>query len=273
MTAAHPLDALSTVADATAYFARWRSWSDDVRAHTLHARDLQYGPGGDETLDLLVPHTGAPLVVFFHGGYWRRLHKDDFTFVAGGLAPHGVATAIVNYSLAPTVTLETIVDQAQRAVAWLRANASEHGFDPSRIVVAGHSAGGQLAAMCAVDAPVFGLVTLSGLHDLRPLVDSFANEWLGLDQARAAALSPLLAAPAEPVAIYASAGAFESEGFKEQGRDFTAAWEARGCEAAYADSEGDNHFTIVDRLRDEKDPLVQRIVQLALARRRKPARV
>lgn len=273
MTAAHPLDALATVSDAGPYFERWRSWSDDVRAHTLHARDLHYGPSADETLDLLVPHTGAPLVVFFHGGYWRRLHKDDFTFVARGLAPHGVAAAIVNYSLAPAASLETIVDQARRSVAWLRANASDHGFDPSRIVVAGHSAGGQLAAMCAVDAPVYGLVTLSGLHDLRPLVDSFANAWLGLDEARAAALSPTLLTPAEPVAIYASAGESESDGFKDQGRDFTAAWGARGCEATYADSPGDNHFAIVDRLRDDHDPLVLKMVQLALAHRRKPAKV
>ena len=136
MTAADPYDTSVTVDDVNVVFRRWRAWSDDVRAHTLHARDLRYGPSADETLDLVVPHTGAPLVVFFHGGFWRRLHKDDFTFVARGLAPHGVAVAIVNYGLAPAVPLEEIVAQARRSVAWLRANATAHGADPSRIVVA-----------------------------------------------------------------------------------------------------------------------------------------
>ena len=184
MKSPDPYDASTTVPDVTVFFRRWRAWSDHLRAHTLHARDLSYGRSPDETLDLIVPHTGAPLIVFFHGGYWRRLHKDDATFVAGGFAPHGVATAIVNYGLAPAVRLEEIVMQARRAVAWLRANAKEHGADPSRIVVAGHSAGGQLAAMCAVDAPVAGIATLSGLLDLRPLATSFAQEWLQLDAAR-----------------------------------------------------------------------------------------
>jgi arylformamidase len=273
MNAAHPLDASATVDDATVHFKRWRAWSDDVRAHTLHARDLRYGRTPDETLDLVVPHTGAPLVVWFHGGYWRRLHKDDNTFVARGLMPHGVATALVNYGLAPAVPLEEIVAQARRSIAWLRANASEHGFDPSRIVVAGHSAGGHLAAMCAVDAPVNGLVTLSGIHDLRPLVHSFASDWLGLDDARAAALSPSLLAPAAAMPVYATAGERESDGFKAQGRELADAWRAHGCDASYADSRGDDHFTIVDRLADAQDPLVGRLASFALANRRKTAAV
>src|SRR4030088_3527966 len=130
--------------------------------------------------------------------------------------PHGVATAFVNYGLAPGVRLEEIVAQARRSVRWLRANGNELGIDTSRIVVAGHSAGGHLAAMCAVDAPVSGLVTLSGLHDLRPLVDSYTSEWLALDETRAAALSPALLAPAGSHPVYASAGELESDGFKEQ---------------------------------------------------------
>lgn len=272
MTVADPYDAAATVDDVTVFFRRWRAWSDDVRAHTLHARDLQYGPTADETLDLVVPHTGAPLVVFFHGGYWRRLHKDDCTYVARGLAPHGVATAVVNYGLAPGVALEEIVAQAQRSVAWLRANAKEHGADPSRIVVAGHSAGGHLAAMCAVDAPVAGVVTLSGLHDLRPVANSFVNEWLQLDAARAAALSPVLLAPAAPAPVAAVTGARETAAFKAQGRDFAEAWRAHGCDTDYTETD-DDHFTICNRLVDANDPLTARIAELALANRKRHAKV
>jgi arylformamidase len=268
VTSADPYDAAATVDDVTVFFRRWRAWSDELRAHTLHARDLRYGPSADETLDLVVPHTGAPLVVWFHGGYWRRLHKDDNTFVARGLGPHGVALAIVNYGLSPAVELEEIVAQARRSVAWLRANAKAHGADPSRIVVAGHSAGGHLAAMCAVDAPVAGVVSLSGLHDLRPVAKSFVNEWLQLDGARAAALSPALSAPAAPTRVDAIVGSRETDAFKQQGREFADAWRAHGCNASYAERD-DDHFTLCERLVDPNDALTKRVADLALANGRR----
>ena len=274
MTAADPYDTAATanVDDVTVFFRRWRAWSDEVRAHTLHARDLRYGPSADETLDLVVPHTGAPLVVFFHGGYWRRLHKDDHTFVARGLTPHGVAVAIVNYGLAPAVPLEEIVAQARRSVAWLRANATAHGADPARMIVSGHSAGGQLAAMCAVDAPVAGVVSLSGLHDLRPIATSFVNDWLQLDQTRAAALSPALLAPAAPAPVTAIAGARENAVFHDQARALADAWRAYGCDAS-AEVSDDDHFTLISRLVDPSDPLTARIANVALANDRRHAGV
>ena len=267
-----PFDAASTVADVTVVFRRWRAWSDEVRAQRLHARDLRYGPSLDETLDLMVPHTGAPLIVFFHGGYWRRLHKDDTTFVMRGFAPHGIATAVVNYGLAPAVRLEEIVAQARRSVAWLRANAKEHGADPSRIVVAGHSAGGHLAAMCAVDAPVAGVATLSGLHDLRPLLHAFTQDWLQLDEARAEALSPTLLAPAAATTVLARAGARESDAFHRQGREFADAWRRHGCAASYEDTD-DNHFSILERLVDPHDALTGAIADLARAAGKRHAKV
>ena len=272
MNAADPYDTSAGVGDVDVIFRRWRGWSDEVRAHRLHARDLRYGRSAAETLDVIVPHTGAPLVVFFHGGYWRRLHKDDNTFVAGGFAPHGVATAIVNYGLAPGLPLEQIVAQAQGAVRWLRANAQELGADASRLVVAGHSAGGHLAAMCAVDAPVAAVATLSGLHDLRPLRHSFVQEWLQLDEARAAALSPALLAPAAPTTVLARAGSRESDDFKAQGRELADAWRAHGCESAYADSD-DDHFSLLERLVDPADPLTVQIAELALSAGKRRTRV
>lgn len=262
MNGVDPLNAAATVPDVTVFFRRWRAWSDVVRAQP-HQRDLQYGASADETLDLFVPRRGAPLVVFFHGGYWRRLHKDDMTYVAGGLEPHGIAVAVVNYGLAPALPLETIVAQARASVAWLRRHAAGYGVDTTRIVVAGHSAGGHLAAMCAVDAPVTALASLSGLHDLREVARSFANEWLALDDARATALSPTLLAPAAPCVVRAWSGERETAAFHAQGRDFATAWQARGCDAEYAEGPGDNHFTICDRLRDSDDPLVARIAALA----------
>jgi arylformamidase len=267
-----PYDAAATVPDPLHVFARWRAWSDGVRAQMLHSRNLQYGPSPDETLDLVVPHTGAPLVVFFHGGYWRRLHKDDHTFVARGFAGHGIATAVVNYSLAPGARLEEIVAQARRSVAWLRVHAHERGVDATRIVVAGHSAGGHLAAMCAVDAPVSAVATLSGLHDLRPLMQTFAQEWLQLDDERAAAMSPALLAPAAPTMVLARTGSRESQEFHQQARDLSDAWRAHDCDTSYAPTD-DNHFTLIERLHDPSDLVTTEIAELALSANKRRARV
>jgi len=272
MNALDPYDTSRGVDDVAVVFRRWRAWSDEVRAQRLHARDLRYGPSADETLDLMVPHTGAPLIVFFHGGYWRRLHKDDTTFVMRGFAPLGVATAVVNYGLAPALRLEEIVAQARRSVSWLRANAKEHGADPARIVVAGHSAGGHLAAMCAVDAPVAGVATLSGLHDFTPNLRAYTEAWLQLDDARAAALSPARLAPAAPTQVLARAGLRESDDFHQQGRALVDAWRGCGCEGSYAETD-DNHFSIVERLVDSHDPLTGAIADLALAAGKRHAKV
>jgi hypothetical protein len=84
-----------------------------------------------------------------------------------------------------------------------------------------------------------------------------------LDDARAAAVSPTLLAPAAPCIVDASAGERESAAFHAQGRDFADAWRAHGCEAGYADSPGDDHFSLCGRLHDPDDALVVRIAALA----------
>ena len=177
--------------------------------------------------------------------------------------PHGIACASINYALAPATPLHEIVEQARRAVRWLFANAESLGVDPGRISVFGHSAGGHLAAMAAVAMPVHSLVTLSGLHDLVPVQQSFANEWLDLDPVEARALSPIAYPPARACPLYATAGEYESDSFKAQGRALVAAWSAHGSDAAYADSPDDNHFSICSRLGDPADPLTSKIAALA----------
>jgi len=90
---------------------------------------------------------------------------------------------------------------------------------------------------------------LSGLHDLLP-------------EAEARALSPIHAAPPRACNVFATAGECESAAFKAQGRAIVDAWAARGCAGEYADSPGDNHFTICQRLAHPADPLTQRIAAL-----------
>ena len=122
------------------------------------------------------------------------------------LRRHGHAGAMVvvpNYALCPRVGIEHIALQMTQAVAWAWRHAREHGGDPNRIVLVGHSAGGHLAAMLACcdwktvgrDLPrrlVKGAMSISGVHDLEPVPHiRFLADDLRLDADRARRLSPV----------------------------------------------------------------------------------
>src|SRR5206468_11167581 len=96
-----------------------------------------------------------------------------------------IAVANVNYDLCPAVTIADIVDECRRALLWIVGEGAAYGLATGAIVVAGHSAGGHLAAMLhATDwhahglphHPVRGAVSVSGVHDLEPLVRFSYNE-------------------------------------------------------------------------------------------------
>src|SRR5690606_20876912 len=132
---------------------------------------------------------GSPVHVFIHGGYWRAHRKEDYRFVARAGRAAGAATAVIEYDLAPQVTLDEIVEQVRRAVLWIRAHARAWNGDAARLVISGHSAGGHLAAMMALTdwtargAPagtVHGCLALSGVFDLDPITRTSINDDLRL---------------------------------------------------------------------------------------------
>ena len=91
------------IPNAAEYLAWYPGESARTR-ETLPARlDLRYGPQPGETLDVFLPEGRGPwpVHVFVHGGYWRSLDKQDFSFVARGLQPAAVLVAVVNYALIP----------------------------------------------------------------------------------------------------------------------------------------------------------------------------
>ena len=143
------------VPDYMDYLQRWAQDSAQVRANCPCALDLVYGPEAGETLDVF-PATRpgaalAPVLVFIHGGYWRSLDKSDHSFVAPPFTLAGYCVVVVNYALCPgtpehPVTVPHIGRQMEAALAWVWRYIGQHGGDRRRITVAGHSAGGQLAA-------------------------------------------------------------------------------------------------------------------------------
>jgi arylformamidase len=250
-------NARGTVADVNVYLNAYREESERMLRTLPCVRDLAYGPGQDEKLDIFrvsgVPD--APAFVFLHGGYWRALSKEDSCFMAGNFTAHGIAVVVVNYSLAPDAKLHKIITQVHMAIAWLWQNGSAHGLDPERIVVAGSSAGGHLAgmALCSGWQKSHGLPQdvikagfgVSGLYDLSPIPKTHVNEWLGLDDEMARRMSPLFHLPEKSCHLVLAFAETDTDEFKRQSLAYKAAWEAAGFPVICLEVPRRNHFNII----------------------------
>jgi arylformamidase len=264
----------AAVPDHPRWLARYAEWSAAAVRDLRPKRDLRYGPGPNEKLDLFLPSGPAKATfLFIHGGYWRALDKSDFSFVAAPFAARGIATAVINYDLCPAVTIATIVDQCRRAVAWTVGEGPRHGADATRIVVGGHSAGGHLTAMLyATDwaaagiarGPIAGGVSLSGVHDLAPLVLASFNVDLKLDAAEAARLSPARLAPRSAVPLLVAVGADETSEFLRQAQIQWDAWPANrpAGDVAPLVVPARNHFSVVADYADPDSELTRRTLAL-----------
>ena len=117
------------------------------------ARGIAYGEDGRQTLDLYAPtETGTwPVVVFFYGGGWDSGSKDLYGWAAQALAAQGFLVALPDYRIVPEVHFPAFVEDAAAATAHVFRIAAEHGGDPRRLAVSGHSAGAHLAMMIALD--------------------------------------------------------------------------------------------------------------------------
>lgn len=115
-------------------------------------RNVEFAVADGESLalDLYVPAgvTGAPLLVWVHGGAWRFGSRDSVEII--GLLEHGFAVASVDHRLTPVAAFPAQVHDLKAAVRFLRANAPRYGYDGSRIGIAGASSGAHLAALVAV---------------------------------------------------------------------------------------------------------------------------
>lgn len=249
------------------HFERWAAASARFRARQPDGVDLAYGAGAGETLDVFRPERTsagpAPVLVFIHGGYWRALDKADHSFIAEAFTAAGACVVVPNYALCPAVTIPHITLQMAHALAWTWHHIGEWGGDRRRITVAGHSAGGQLAAMMmtcrwpelGADLPadlVRNGLSISGLYDLEPLRHTPSLQpalQLTPEQVRQASPAGL---PAPRVRgqrgrLFSVAGGDESEAFWQQNALIQQAWGRRVVPVA-ENLAGLNHFSILDAL-------------------------
>lgn len=249
------------IADHAQVFERWAKASALARDQSTCGIEVAYGDGPAQTLDVFPsPRANAPVLVFIHGGYWRSLDKRDHSFVAPALTAAGAMVVVPNYALCPAVGIEAIALQMVQALAWTHRHAAHYGGNPGHIVVAGHSAGGHLAAMLlscrwsdvAPDLParlVRAALSISGLFELEPLRRTpFLQADLRLTRASAERLSPAHFPPPRGE-MFAVVAADESEEFLRQNALIRSRWGERAvpvCETL----PGVNHLTILHQLAD-----------------------
>jgi arylformamidase len=262
------------VPEFASYYSRWKETALDARQAMDVRLNLRYGLLPAERLDFFpAPGSANPLLVFLHGGYWRTLDKNDFSWIAPPYVSAGVSVAVVNYGLVPSTPLLLIVEQARRACAWLHHNARALEIDPGRIVCSGHAAGGHLTAMMlATDWPgvwpdfpqrlVSGAVTISGLFDLEPLTRAeFVRNDLRLEPPLARALSPAHLPWRNDVQLVRAVGAEESAEFHRQSVLIAEHW-PQACERELIDLPECNHLSACDAMADTRSDLFQATLAL-----------
>ena len=253
--------------------AAYAAASAATRARLTPVLDVRYGSGKKETLDIFPAETpDAPVHLFIHGGYWRAMDKSDYSFIADVFHPAGATTVLVNYDLCPAVTLDTIVAQTNRAIAWTYRNIAHHGGDPRQLYVSGNSAGGHLTAMAlAHDWPaaeglpadiIKGAVPITGVFDCEPVPDITVNELVRLDRETARRLSPLRNPPRHVLPVLVAVGGAEPPLWVRMSKDYATLCREHGIDCEYMELPGHDHFDISRAIGDSQSPLAQAMLRM-----------
>lgn len=230
----------------------------NARAVAEHrpALDIPYGPHPRQILDLFratTPRRGA--IAYFHAGYWQSRDKSGFHFIAPPLTDGGFDVAIVNYPLSPDMRVAEIVDAASAAIERIAVITNE-----APLILIGHSAGGHIVAELGMrHAPsrhhIAGMVSISGVFDLEPLIETTLNQKLALDLVAARGASPVhRVTGGAPRATFA-VGELETGAFHDQTARMHRAWAGAGNPAAHLVVAGADHFSILNDLCDEAGEL------------------
>lgn len=256
------------VPDFATYLSRWEESSRLAeQSHKVH-KDINYGDGEREQLDIYPSSlSGSKTLIFIHGGYWQWFDKSLFHFIAPAFLENNVTVVLINYPLGPASNMDEITASTRRAIAWVYKNIQRFNGDPSQLYLVGHSAGGHLAAMmlatewnnydASLPNDIFkGAVAISGLFNLVPIQLSEVNDGLKMDLPMAERNSPIGLKPVVKCPFIVVVGADETSEFNDQSITFYARW----CDQLplqLLQLLGLNHYSVIETLGDPGSTLQQ----------------
>jgi arylformamidase len=221
-------------------------------------RTERYGESEMQVLDVFAPPnaSGAPALVYLHGGAWLRGARVDTIYPAPALTGRGAALVVPDFNNVSEVSLPDMIRQCREAVDWTVRNARSFGCDPDRVYLAGHSSGAHLASCVLLgDPPVRGALVISGMYDLHAPLLSARSKYVKITPEELDAASGMrhLGRIRCPVAVAWSVG--DSPEFRRQAQVFAAALEGMGRLASRTETFSPNHFEEPRQLADPDSPL------------------
>ena len=245
-------------------------WAEDAQAFRNAGSFAQaelktpYGDGQRNWYDLFAPHTKARgTLVFVHGGYWMRFDPSSFSHFAAGALARGWAVAMPCYTLCPDIAVSGITNEIGKAITQIAARTD------GPIVLAGHSAGGHLVTrMLCDDSPIAPdvlarisrVMSISGVHDLRPLLAAPQNDTLKMDTAMAAAESPALHWPKGEAPLICWVGAGERAEFLRQNALLASIWLGLGARTQSVEEPDMHHFSVIEGLQQPDSPITEALL-------------
>lgn len=251
------------IENGASYPEQWAEQAQQFRTqHPLHV--LPYGTHEREVIHWFKPSTAPKgLAVFVHGGYWMAFDPSYWSHLAAGALAQGWVVALPGYVLTPEARIATITQSIGNAINRLAE------YFTGDICLAGHSAGGHLVTrmMCTntpltpnVQSRLKRVTSISGLHDLRPLLHTQMNSTLQLDTVEAVQESPALLSPLTTVSLTCWVGAKERPEFIRQNDLLAHQWSGLNEDITNIHAPNHHHFSVIADLVKPDSALTQAFI-------------
>ncbi|XP_065200441.1 kynurenine formamidase [Planococcus citri] len=236
-------------------------------------QNLRYGNGPKQVLDLFEPENvsdAIPTFIYIHGGYWQELSRDISRYCVKPLIQSNIRVIIPGYDLVPQVDMRTIIKEIEDLAAFINKLAQDRHW--TNIWYGGHSAGAHLAAslLCSgnfSNLNIAGLILISGIYNLEPLIRTTINEKLNINNENYRSLSPLLRLPKsinQNIRISIFIAEYDSPAFHTQSENFKREVEKLHSNVELNVIKNTDHFTIVENLKNTDFILTKTIINMIL---------
>ncbi|XP_043264343.1 kynurenine formamidase [Colletes gigas] len=229
----------------------------------------------------------APILIFIHGGYWQEGSKEVASFAAPVFVPNGIKVITVGYDLCPQVRFKDIISQIKVAIEEILKSVSSRSTMPRSVWIVGHSAGAHLAVSLLFDASwlekmakqrylnlLKGVVLISGIYNLKPLLDTTINDALKLTKDEVDAYSFTIMdttniKPIRDLKVIVTHGECDSPVFNNESRECVQKLVTIVDNVQYIFlRENVDHFDIVERLTEPEFLLTKAIMDNILENNR-----